>query len=196
MGTATSRLAILAIAVASTALAAGCGGARHTQSARSTPAGFAWLNPAPTPDGWSTVRIPSGAAVSYPPGWSRVHGDAGTATVALLGSEHRYLGYLNLTPKQGDETLANYARFRVDHNGDEGDSGIRTLAATTKRRFGSGYISCVQDSYATKTGARYVEVACLLSGARTSVVVVGAGQPQDWVRVSPLIQRAISTTKA
>ncbi len=195
MGTATSRLAALAIAVISAAVAAGCGSGGHTQPSPSAQAGFTWLNPASAPAGWPTVRIPSGAALSYPPGWSRIHGDPGTATVALLGSDHQILGYLNITPRQGPETLANYARFRVDHNGDEGDHGIRTLAATTKRRFGSGHASCVQDSYATTTGARYVELACLVRGPRTSVVVVGAAPPSSWQRVSPLIQRAISATK-
>ncbi|TMM02984.1 MAG: hypothetical protein E6G05_08470 [Actinobacteria bacterium] len=195
MGTGTSRLAAVAIAVVSAA-AAGCGSGGQTQRGRSAQAGFAWLNPAPAPAGWPTVPIPSGAAVSYPPGWSRIHGDPGTATVALLGSGHQILGYLNVTPRQGPETLANFAHFRVDHNGDEGDHGITTLAATTKRRFGSGQTSCVQDSYATKTGARYVELACFVSGPRTSVVVVGAAPPESWQRVSPLIQRAISSTKA
>ncbi len=195
MGTATSKLAAFAIAVVSAVAAAGCGSARHTQPAPSAPAGFAWLRPAPAPAGWPTARIPGGAAVSYPPGWIRVHGDPGTATVAMLGPEHQIVGYLNLTPRQGAETLANYAHFRVDHNGDEGDSGIRALASATNRRFGGGRISCVQDSYATKTGARYIELACLVSG-RTSVVVVGAAPPQSWPRVSPLLQRAISTTMA
>jgi hypothetical protein len=156
--------------------------------------GFARLSPAPPPAGWPTARIPSGAAVAFPPGWTRVHGDPGTATVALLGPERRIVGYLNLTPRQGAETLANYARFRVDHNGDEGDSAIRTLASVTNRRFGSGHISCVQDSYATKSGARYVELACLVAG-RTTVAVVGAAPPGSWPHIASLIQRAISTTR-
>jgi hypothetical protein len=122
-----------------------------------------------------------------------MHGDPGTATVALLGPGHQIIGYLNLTPRQGAETLANYAHFRVDHNGDEGDSAIKTLASATDRRFGRGHISCVEDSYATETAAHYVELACLVSG-RTSVAVVGAAPPQSWPRISPLLQRAISTT--
>lgn len=191
MGTATSRLVGLAIAVLFAAIAAGCGSGRHTQSAV---AGFAWLSPAPPPAGWHTDRIPSGAALSYPPGWTRIHGDPGTATIALLGSDHQILGYLNLTPRQGAETLANYVHFRVDHNGDEGDSEIRILSSVTKRRFGDGHASCVQDSYATKTRAQYVELACLLAGSRTTVVVLGAATPQQWARISPLLERAISTT--
>jgi hypothetical protein len=196
MGTAISRLVAFAIAVVSAAAAAGCGSARHASPGRSAPAGFAWLKPAPAPAGWPTTRIPSGAAISYPPAWTHIRTDPGTATVALLGSGHQILGYLNLTPRQGPETLANFAHFRVDHNHDEGDRGITALAAITKRRFGTGQISCVEDSYATKTGARYVELACLLSGRRTRVVVVGAAPPQSWARASPLIQRAISTIRA
>jgi hypothetical protein len=194
MGTAASKLAALAIAVVSAALAAGCGSGRQTQpGGGSRPPGFARLSPAPPPAGWRIVHIPSGAAVAYPPGWTRIHGDPGTATVALLGTGHQIVGYLNLTPRQGAETVTNFAHFRVDHNGDEGDSAIRTLASATNRRFDGGHITCVQDSYATKTGARYVELACLVSG-RSTVAVVGAAPPQSWSRVSPLLQRAISTT--
>jgi hypothetical protein len=194
MGTAAFKLAPLAIAVVSAALAAGCGGGRDTQSGGgSGQAGFAWLSPASPPAGWQGIQIPSGAAIAYPPGWTRIHGDPGTATVALLGPKRQIVGYLNLTPRQGPETVANYAHFRVDHNGDEGDTAIRTLTSATNRPFGSGRISCVQDSYATKTGARYVELACLVSG-RSTVAVVGAAPPTSWPRVSPLLQRAISTT--
>lgn len=194
MGTAASKFAALAIALVSAALAAGCGGGRQTQAGgASGQAGFAWLSPASPPAGWRSVHIPTGATVPYPPGWTPIHGDPGTATVALLGPKHQIVGYLNLTPRQGAETVANYAHFRVEHNGDEGDSGIRTLASATNRRFGGGRISCVQDSYVTKTGARYVELACLASG-RSTVAVIGAAPPQSWPRVAPLLQRAISST--
>jgi hypothetical protein len=204
MGTATSRLTALGIA-ALAAVAAGCGSAEHetrttTGTARTTTqsttaaTNFAWLRAAPAPAGWHTARISSGAAVSYPPGWIRIHGDPGTATVALVASNHQFVGYLNLTPRQGAETLANWAHFRVEHNGDEGDRGVQTLASTTNRGFGRGRISCLQDAYATGKGTRYVELACLVAGSRGDVVVVGAGTPQSWPRVSPLIQRAITTT--
>jgi hypothetical protein len=210
MGTATSRLAALGLAVLFATAAAGCGSIKHSSqstagapqttmgAARSTTAAssFAWLHPAPAPAGWHTARISTGAAVSYPPGWAPIHGDPGTASAALLGSDHQYLGYLNITPRQGAETLDNWARFRVDHNADEGDRGIQTLAATTKRRFGDEYVSCVKDAYATGTGMRYVELACLVARSRGNVVVVGAGPPQSWPRVSPLIEQAITSTTA
>ena len=133
----------------------------QTQPGRSAQPGFAWLNPAPAPAGWPTVPIPSGAAVSYPPGWSRIHGDPGTATVVLLGSGHQILGYLNVTPRQGPETLANFAHFRVDHNGDEGDHGITTLAATTKRRFGKNPFTGLEQWFEAKPATVRVKVRAL-----------------------------------
>jgi hypothetical protein len=130
--------------------------------------------------------------MSYPPDWNTIAGDRGTATVALRG-ESGYLGYLNLTPRQGEETLANWPRFRVDHNREEGDRDVATLATASGRPFGEGRESCVEDSYVTTTGPRYIEIACLAVGRRAGVVVVGASPPQAWKRVSPELERAISS---
>src|SRR5947209_4595230 len=186
-----TRALVGALAVA----LAGCGSnAQPNPSSITHRNPFSWLVPGPVPADWQVATTANGAQLAYPSGWTRIHGDPGTATVALLGSGDQILGYLNITPRQGAETLANYAHLRVDHNGDEGDSAITTLTAVTKHRFGEGRASCVQDSYATRTGARYVELACLLAGPRASVVVVGAAPPQQWPHVSPLLQRAIATT--
>ena len=138
------------------------------------------------------VRIPNGATVAYPPGWRRVHGDPGTATVALVGSDHRFLGYLNLTPRQGAETLRNWGRFRVEHNAEEGERNGRALAVGTGLRFRTGAGSCVRDSYTTTTGTQYIELACLVVGPRASSVIVGASPPRSWPQLSPLLERAIA----
>jgi hypothetical protein len=194
-------------------LLAGCGGhgsarnstagqsaAQPTSTARqaATPrAGpFAWLRTAAPPTGWATIRIASGAAISYPPGWTRVKGDRGTASAALFGPGHRFVGYLNLTPRQGEETLANWGRFRIEHNGEEGDRDVRRLAVAIQRRLRGATASCVKDQYTTADGARYVEIACLFSGRRTSVVAVGASPPDDWARVAPSLERAITSVNA
>jgi hypothetical protein len=190
-----SKLAALSLAVLLVA-AAGCGSTKQAGNSQTAAAGFAWLHAAPPPSGWQTVRIPSGAAFSYPPGWTRIRGDPGTASVALLKSNRQLVGYLNLTPREGDETLANWAHFRVEHDADEGDRAVTTQAATTNRGFDRGHISCVQDMYVTGTGARYVELACLVAGQIGNVVVVGAAPPQAWPNVAPLIKQAISSTTA
>lgn len=188
--TATARLLAGALVITSLGLAgAGCGGAAssHPKSA------FAWLSAHTAPDGWLTARIPSGAAMSYPPDWKPIAGDRGTATVVLLRGHNGFLGYLNLTPRQGGETLANWPRFRTEHNRKEGDRHIATLAAASRRPFGEGHASCVKDSYATSSGAHYIEIACLAAGRRGSVVIVGASPPHAWGRVSPQLERAISS---
>lgn len=187
--TATSKLLAGALVTTSLALAAaGCGG-----KARSGPKpAFAWLSARSAPAGWLTARIPSGAAMSYPRDWKPISGDPGTATVVLRGPGG-FQGYLNLTPRQGEETLANWSRFRTEHNREEGDRHVATLAAAGARPFGNGRASCVKDLYVTSAGARYIEIACLVSGQRGMVVVVGASPPGAWSRVSPELERAISS---
>jgi hypothetical protein len=196
MGTVISKSAAALVLGALSIAAAGCGGGtKSTQTPTGPPprgAAFAWLVPAAPPPAWRVVAISSGAAMPYPPGWKRVRGDVGTATAILSGAGQRVLGYLNLTPRQGTEMPASWARFRVEHNAEEGDRRVKTLAVGTGLRFRSGHGSCVRDSYTTKTGAQYVELACLVVGRRASSVIIGASPPGDWPRISPLIERAIS----
>jgi hypothetical protein len=154
---------------------------------------FGWLRPAARPAGWSLLRIPSGAAIAYPSGWERLHGDPGSGTVALRDAGGRFLGYLNLTPRQGEEQLATWATFRVDHNREEGDRQVVELGHAGSLRFRNALGSCVSDRYVTQVGTRYHEIACLVVGAQTATVVVGAAPPGSWSRVSPALQRAIST---
>ena len=65
----------------------------------------------------------------------------------------------------GQETLADWAKFRPAHNADEGDMHVVTEAAARGLRFRTGSGSCVIDRYAT-TSARYREIACLVHGSR------------------------------
>jgi hypothetical protein len=133
--------------------------------------------------------------MAYPSGWRPVHGDPGTATVALFDASHRYLGYLNLTPQQGAETLANWARFRPDHDRDEGDRSVATLAAVSDRQLGTESYSCIEDSYTTAIDEKYIEIACIIRGPRSTVVAVGASPPREFSRIAPLLRRAITSVK-
>ena len=74
--------------------------------------------------------------------------------MALLAGGQRIDGYLNATPRQGTETLANWSRFRPEHNQDEGDRGVRFLAATTTARFRSGRGACSRASAGTREAQR------------------------------------------
>jgi hypothetical protein len=153
---------------------------------------FVWLRPASPPVGWHIARTPDGAALAYPPGWCAITTDPGTASVALRGDRGRIDGYLNVTPKQGAETLANWSRFRPQKNRVEGARGVRLLAATSDAHFRSARGSCVIDAYTT-SAATYQEIACLVSGAGSSDVVVAAAPARLWRERSALLERAVSS---
>jgi hypothetical protein len=202
MGTGTSRTGI-ALALVLALAGSGCG-STSSQSISSAAAAIGGgavdalhrLGPAPVPQGWPVARITDGATMPYPPGWARIPGDRGTATAALLDARRMFVGYLNVTPRQGGETLSGWPTFRVRHNAKEGDRKVRTLAARLGVRFRRGHGSCVEDSYTTSIGTRYIEFACLVAGPRASVVVVGAAPPSSWPRVGPLLAAAISASIA
>jgi hypothetical protein len=106
----------------------------------------------------------------------------------------RFLGYLNLTPRQDGERQANWDSFRLLHNRAEGNSHVRLLASAYGLRFSSGRGACVKDSYDTATGNSYVEIACLVGGRRPSVIV-GASPPSAWPAQAPTLKRAISSVR-
>ena len=69
--------------------------------------------PRPRP-AWQRSRLPDGAAsLSYPPGWRAIRSDPGTVTAALRSPSGEIRGYLNATPKQGDETLAELGALQA-----------------------------------------------------------------------------------
>ncbi len=193
MGTGTSKRG-LALAALTLGLA-GCGGGGSHAGARQGGA-FGWLRPQPPPPGWRVVSIPSGATMSYPPNWQRQHADPGTSTAVLLARDGAYLGYVNLTPKQGAETLSNWASFRLAHNRDEGDRSLKRLAAQGGLRFRTGRGACVQDSYTTATRAHFVEIACLVAGAHAESVIVAAAPPSAWASESATLEREIEAMRA
>jgi hypothetical protein len=186
---------LLAVAAAITAIVGvWSGAARASVSVDGQAPAFRWLHPQPPPRGWKLAQLPSGAAsVAYPRTWKTIRTDPGTASVALIGHSHRIRGYLNLTPRQGRETLANWPSFRTEHVGEEEHSkDVRLIAGAHGLRFRSGTGSCVIDSYPTSR-TRYREIACLVAGTRTSSVVVGAAPATTWAQHAKTIERAIAT---
>jgi hypothetical protein len=154
---------------------------------------FAWLHPGVVPAGWTTRRLAgSPARFSAPPGWGPAAGDPGTKTMISRGPSGGIVGYLNATPRQGDERAANWSRFRLAHNREEGDRRVRLLAAATDLRFRAATGACVIDSYATTTGNRYREIACIVSGRSATTVIVAAAPPSRWTAEAPLLERAVS----
>jgi hypothetical protein len=184
---------MVGLVVAATALTVGVTGCGGSQAGDRRGAGpCAWLRPAPPPTGWKVARIPGGSTLAYPPGWKPIKTDRGTATVALLGGGERIDGYLNATPEQGSETLANWSRFRVDHNRGEGSRHVRLVASANDLRFRSGRGSCVIDGYTTSK-ASYREIACLVAGPTSSAVVVAAAPAELWPDQAATLHRAVSS---
>jgi hypothetical protein len=149
------------------------------------------LGSAPAPAGWRLARASDGATLPYPPSWRALAGDRGTVSAALRDADGDFVGYLNLTPRQGAERESNWASFRPAHNREEGDTHVHVIASGRGLRLGGGRASCVEDSYATTSGAHYVELACLIAGARP-LVALGAAPPGDWKAQAPVIARSLS----
>jgi hypothetical protein len=192
MGPARETAGLIAVGVVAVVLIMGltsCGGGQSSHPRASGP--FAWLHPASPPSDWSVARIPDGATLPYPPGWRPIKTDPGTASVALLGNRNTIDAYLNATPKSGTETLANWSRFRPDHNRGEGNRNVRLLASSNNLAFPSGRGSCVIDTYTTSK-AHYREIACLVSSPRSSAVVVAAAPSPLWDQQGATLERAVS----
>jgi hypothetical protein len=205
MATATTRSLLAAAAGVALITAAGCGssaqGSAGTRPSRRPASATLPTRPwaplglhgaAAPPAGWRLARSGDGAALAYPPGWRALGGDRGTLSAALRDAGGGYLGYLNLTPRQGAERPSNWPAFRTAHNRGEGDRQVRLLAVARGLRLRSGSATCVQDAYLTSIGSRYIELACLIEGAHPAVVL-GAAPPSRWHSEAPTIARAISS---
>ena len=191
------RFLVAALALAGAAALAACGSSEDSgPAAPAKPAAFAWLHPTPVAQSWRRQPLPSGAAaLAYPPGWRLTRTDPGTVT-ATQHAGGRIVGYLNVTPQQGEETLSNWASFRPAHNREEGDTNLVPLAFAAGLRFRDGRGSCVKDSYRTGSESPYMEIACIVRGSTATSVIVGAAPPDRWERVSGQLQRAISSFDA
>jgi hypothetical protein len=155
---------------------------------------FSWLRPAPAPGSWAhATTATSGATLFYPANWIQIPGDKGTVTRSLRDSQGLYVGYLNVTPRQGTERLHGWAALRTGHNREEGDRQVRQLTAAEGLRFRDARGSCVVDDYLSRVGGNaYREIACLVTGHRDTDVFIGAALKRDWPAVSVILERAAS----
>jgi hypothetical protein len=183
---------IALLTIVAVALAAG-GGSESKPHLAPRPTAFAWLHPTVVPAGWRTLHLAGSAAgLSAPASWEPARSDAGTKTLVSRGPSGGIIGYLNATPRQGDEKAAGWARFRVAHNRDEGDLDVRRLASARDLHFRSATGSCVMDSYRTSSGNRYREIACLVAGRAATTVIVASAPPSRWHAERPLLEQAVN----
>lgn len=200
-----ARATVAVLALASAAAFAACGGSTTGEDVSSSstdapaqmrPQAFNWLQPAPPPSSWHISKLPNGKAqLAFPASWRSIVSDPGTRTAAIRSGGGHIVGYLNATPRQGDESLAGWSSFRIEHNQEEGDTNVKLVAAADNLMFRGGHGSCVIDDYRSSSGHQYREIACIVAGTNATTVIVGAAPPQDWHSQSPAIERAISAFK-
>lgn len=154
--------------------------------------GFEWLAPASAPRAWSQARLDDGAVLAYPTSWRRIRSDPGSVSAARIDPRSGLIAeYLNVTPQQEAETLANWTSFRPAHDADEGDRHVQLVAAARDLPFHDGKGSCVIDRYRT-TATTYQEIACLVRGQRSTNVIVAAAFGARWAQDAPTLERAVS----
>ena len=167
----------------------------HSESASSATLGsFGWLTSTAPPATWTRLAVPSSlGTLSSPPGFHTVEGDPGTLSVALLNSAGTYLGYLNVTPHQGHETLQDWAAFRLSHLLGDDAVSVHEDATVQSVRTATAVRSCVTDDYVTTIGHHHFhEVACYVTSGSVSSVVVAATPSGDPAHVWTQLERAVA----
>jgi hypothetical protein len=154
--------------------------------------GFGWFRAAPPPSSWKAVALPSGGAIlSYPPSLARIHGDNHSVSIGKRDRSGRVLVYLNATPKQGAETLADWVEFRLTHNRVESNA-VHEDAHASRLTFRTGEGSCVIDDYRSRVVVNhYREIACFVKGRATASVIVAAALQSQWARAENDLERAV-----
>ena len=155
---------------------------------------FPALHPVAAPADWTRAALPNGTAVlSYPPALHLVAGDKGTISAAQLGPGEAFQLYLNATPRQGAETLAHWAAFRLRFLRDDSAASAHLDGAAQRVRFRGGTGSCVIDDYTTRVGAHHFqEIACLVQGRHSGSVIVAAAPAASWVQARSLLLRTVA----
>ena len=131
--------------------------------------------------------------MAYPPNMHRVESDKGEVSVAEFSANGTYLLYLNATPRQGSETLSDWADFRVEHLTDDDASSARLIAESHGVRFLGGTGTCVIDAYITRAKSHhFTELACFVQGATSSSVIIAAAPTANWPEAAPVLKRAVA----
>ena len=180
-------LAAVAAAIAVTAVA-------FTRAGRPAEPAFPQLHPAAAPASWRHLTLPNGTAVlSYPPGLRAIAGDKDAVSAARLSPGGAFQLYLNATPRQGSERLADWAAFRLHLLRSDDAASARQVAAAQRIKFRGGTGSCVMDRYVTRIGGHHFqEIACLVQGHTSASVIVAAAPAAQWATARPSLLRAVS----
>jgi hypothetical protein len=183
----------------------GHGGNGHTAAAgqgtspvQGAPASFHWFTAAAAPGSWARVSVPGQPAVlSYPHALHAMRSDPGAVSAGLTSATGTVLVYLNVTPRQGHETLRDWPVFRVSHLREEGQRAVHIDATSGRLMFRGGRGRCVIDDYTTKIDANhYREIACFVRAAHGGSVLVAATPDGKWRAYAGLLEQAVSSYRA
>ena len=165
-----------------------------TVSGRSLGHAFPQLHPAAAPANWRHLTLPNGTAVlSYPPSLRPISGDKVAVSAARLTARGAFQLYLNVTPRQGSEQLAQWPAFRLRLLRSDTAASARQVAAAQGVKFRGGTGSCVIDRYVTRIGGHHFqEIACLVVGHTSASVIVAAAPAAAWTQARPLLLRAVA----
>jgi hypothetical protein len=164
---------------------------------QAAPAGFAWFRSETAPASWLQASLAGQSGVlSYPGTLRPMSGDAGTVTYGLNTRAGAALIYLNVTPRQGGETLRNWPDFRTEHLREDGETEVRIDATSGTLSFRGGQGRCVLDDYTTKIhNNHYREIACYVqgtTGAHAASVLIAATRAVTWARYGTLLERVVN----
>ena len=113
--------------------------------------------------------------------------------MALRNAAGTYLGYLNVTPHQGHETLQDWAAFRLSHLLDDDAVSVHEDAKVQSVGTPAALRSCVTDDYVTTVGHHHFhEVACYVTSGSGSSVVVATTPSGDPAHVWTQLERAVA----
>jgi hypothetical protein len=193
-GGAAAVAGLAALSLALFGCASGQPAAKTGGAGRPAAAGFAWFRPGPAPGDWLRAGL-SGqrATLSYPGSLRPMPGDDGTVTVGSTAKSGQVLVYLNVTPKQGDETLRNWTDFRLEHLRDDGQTAVHLDSVSPSLHFRGGAGRCVTDHYMSKIDHNhYNEIACIVQGAHATSVLVAATSAAAWQADGALLEKVVS----
>ena len=118
-------------------------------------------------------------------------------TVGSTARSGQALVYLNVTPKQGDETLHNWPGFRMEHLREDGQGAVHLDGVSGPLSFRGGHGRCVIDNYTTDIHHnRYNEIACIVQGAHAASVLVAATSATAWQANRALLDKVVSSSQA
>jgi hypothetical protein len=184
------RLILAAVGAAAVVIAV----VAFTGSGHAAGPAFPPLRPAAAPVSWRQLTLPNGTAVlSYPSALRAITGDKDAVSAAQLSPGGAIQLYLNATPRQGSERLAQWVAFRLHLLRSDDAASAHQVAAAQGIKFRGGIGSCVMDRYVTRIGGHHFqEIACLVKGHTSASVVVAAAPAAQWATARPLLLRAVA----